>query len=53
VPRNVAEGERPRSSRRKKEVKALSPTQVRALLSAARGTRNEALYVMAVHTGLR
>ena len=25
VPRNVAEGERPRSSRRKKEIKALSP----------------------------
>jgi integrase len=53
VPRNVAEGERPRSSRRKKEVKALSPTQVRTLLSSARSTRNEALYVVAVHTGLR
>jgi integrase len=53
VPRNVAEGERPRSSRRKKEAKALSPTQVRALLSAASGTRYEALYVAAVHTGLR
>jgi integrase len=53
VPRNVAEGERPRSSRRKKEVKALSPTQVRALLSAARSSRYEALYVAAVHTGLR
>jgi integrase len=33
--------------------KALSPTQVRALLIGARGTRNEALYVVAVHTGLR
>jgi integrase len=53
VHRNVAEGERPRSSRRKKEAKALSPTQVRALLSAARGSRNEALYITAVHTGLR
>jgi integrase len=53
VPRNVAKGERPRSSRRKKEAKALSPAQVRALISAARGTRNEALYVTAVHTGLR
>jgi integrase len=53
VPRNVAEGERPRSSRRKKEAKALSPTQVRALLWAASGTRYEALYVAAVHTGLR
>jgi len=38
VPRNVAEGERPRSSRRKKEAKALSPAQVHALLAAARGT---------------
>ena len=53
VPRNMAEGERPRSSRRKKEAKALSPTQVRALLSAASGTRNESLYITAVHTGLR
>src|SRR5215208_377151 len=33
--------------------KALSPAQVRALLDAARGTRNEALYVVALHTGLR
>lgn len=35
------------------EARALSPTQVRALLEAARGTRNEALYIVAVHTGLR
>ena len=34
-------------------VKALSPAQVRALLDAAQGTRNEALYVVALHTGLR
>jgi integrase len=53
VPRNVPEGERPCSSRRKKEVRARSPTQVRSLLSAARGSRNEALYLVAVHTGLR
>ena len=33
--------------------KALSPTQVKALLKAARDTRSEALYVVAVHTGLR
>jgi integrase len=53
--RNVAEGERPRSSRERRSdgVKALSPTQVRALLDVARGTRNEALYVVALHTGLR
>ena len=53
MPRNVAEGERLRSRRRKKEARALSPTQVRSLLSSARGIRNEALYVVAVHTGLR
>jgi integrase len=53
IPRNVATGERPRSSRNQEEIKALSPEQVRALLVAARGTRNEALYVVAVRTGLR
>jgi len=55
IARNVAEGERPRSSRdrRSDDVKALSPAQVRALLDAARGTRNEALYIVALHTGLR
>ena len=53
ITRNVAVGERPRSSRNRKEAKALSPAQVKALLMAARGTRNEALYVVAVHTGLR
>jgi integrase len=55
IPRNVAEGERPRSSRQRRsdDVKALSPAQVRALLDAARGTRNEALYIVALHTGLR
>ena len=53
IPRNVAAGERPRSSRQREEVKALSPAQVQALLRVARGQRNEALYVVAVHTGLR
>jgi|SRR5215218_584548 len=53
IPRSVAAGERPRSSRTQEEIKALSSEQVRALLAAARGTRNEALYVVAVHTGLR
>jgi integrase len=33
--------------------KALSPAQGRALLIGARGTRNEALYIVALHTGLR
>ena len=53
VPRNVAEGERPRSSRNKKEAKAFSAEQVRALLEAANGKRNSTLYTVAVHTGLR
>jgi len=53
ISRNVASGERPRSSRNQEEAKALSPTQVRALLTAAHEQRNEALYIVAVHTGLR
>src|SRR5215211_5272190 len=53
IPRNVARGERPRSSRHQGEAKALSPTQVRALLVEARGERDEAIYVAAIHTGLR
>ncbi len=53
VPRNVAAGERPRSGREKKEARAFSPPQVRALLDAVGGERNEALYLVAVHTGLR
>lgn len=55
IPRNVAEGERPRSShqRSSEEAKALSLNQARALLNAAAGERNEALYAVAVHTGLR
>jgi integrase len=36
-----------------KESKAVDPYQVRALLDAASGSRFEALYVVAVHTGLR
>src|SRR5215208_3451225 len=47
IPRNVAAGERPRSSRQREEVKALSPAQVKALLMAVRGQRNEALYIVA------
>jgi integrase len=53
ITRNVAAGERPRSSRKREEIKALSSEQARALLTAACGSRNEALYVVAVHTGLR
>jgi integrase len=53
VPRSVVIGERPKSTHDREEAKALSPIQVRALLEAAEGERNEALYVVAVHTGLR
>jgi integrase len=53
ISRNVASGERPRSSCNQEEAKALSPVQVRALLTAADGERNEVLYVVAIHTGLR
>jgi integrase len=42
---------RPRVPR--KEVRALSPKEVHRLLEAARGDRFEALYVLAVTTGLR
>jgi integrase len=52
IPRNVASGERPRNSRHQKEARALSPTQVRALLAEASGERNEAIYIAAIHTGL-
>jgi integrase len=53
IPRNVATGERPRSSRDRDEVQALSPEQTRGLLKAASEERNEALYIVAVPTGLR
>jgi integrase len=53
IPSNVASGERPRSNRNCEEAMALSPIQARALLTAADGERNEGLYVVALHTGLR
>jgi integrase len=52
IPRNASEGVKAPQVR-KEEVKPLSPTQVESLLSAARGDRLEALYVLAIHTGLR
>ncbi len=51
--RNVASSERPRSSQNKQEIMAFSRVQIRQLLDAAKGLRNEALYIVAVHTGLR
>lgn len=52
VTRNVAEAVDPPKVH-KKEVTPLSPEQARAFLEAARGDRLEALYVLAVHTGMR
>ena len=51
VPRNVAKGVKAPQVR-KEEVKTLSPTQVRALLSEAGGDRLEALYLLAHTHGL-
>jgi len=52
VTRNVAEAvDPPRVP--KKEIRPLSPEQARALLEAARNDRLEALYLLAVHTGMR
>ena len=52
VPRNVSETVDPPRVHRK-EISPLSPTQARKLLEAAHGDRLEALYVLAVHCGLR
>ncbi len=52
VPRNVAKGiKAPRP--KKKEIRPLAPEQARTFLKAARGERFEALFVLAVHCGLR
>jgi len=52
IPRNVAAAVKaPRP--KKKEIRPLSPEQVCTLLEAARSDRFEALYVLAVHCGLR
>jgi integrase len=52
IPRNVTEAVKaPRPE--KKEIKPLSSEQARALLEAAEGDRLEALYVLAVTTGMR
>ena len=51
IPRNAAQGVR--VSQTKEEIRPLSPEQAKILLAAAAGTRLEALYVLAVHTGLR
>jgi len=52
IPRNVTEAVKAPQALRK-EIKPLNPTQIKALLWAARGDRLEALYIFAIHTGLR
>jgi integrase len=52
VPRNVSEAVDPPRIHRK-EMHPLSPLQARTFLEAAREDRLEALYVVAVHCGLR
>jgi integrase len=55
ITRNPTDGVRPHKTPQgaAKESRALDPTQVKALLSAASGDRWEALYVVALYTGLR
>jgi integrase len=52
VPRNSTESVRPPQVRRE-EICPLTPEQVKTLFEAAEGDRLEALYVLAVTTGLR
>jgi len=52
IPRNVTDAVKAPQAL-KKEIKPLNPAQIKALLSAACGDRLEALYVFAIHTGLR
>jgi integrase len=52
IPRNVCEAVKPPKIERK-EITPLDREQAKALLEAAVGDRLEALYVLAVHTGIR
>ena len=52
IPRNATEAVKPPQVRRE-EIRPLTSEQVKQLLDAARGDRLEALYTLAVHTGLR
>jgi integrase len=52
LPRNVAQGLKVKQVR-KNEIRYLLPEQAKTLLRAARDDRLEALYVLAIHTGLR
>ncbi len=54
IPRNAADGVKPpRVSAPGEEIKPLDSAECSAFLEAARGERLEALYVLAVHCGLR
>src|SRR5215207_9210238 len=52
IPRNVCDAVKPPKVERK-EISPLDRQQAKALLEAASGDRLEALYVLAVHTGMR
>ncbi len=52
MPRNVAEAVDPPKVRRE-EIRPLSPTQARELLNGGCEDRLEALYILAIHCGLR
>ena len=52
IPRNTTEAVRPPQVR-KEEIRPLAPEQVKKLFEAVRSDRLEALYILAVHTGLR
>jgi hypothetical protein len=52
VPRNVCEAVKPPRPQ-KREISPLSPEQARRFLEACRGERLEALFVLAIHTGMR
>jgi integrase len=52
IPRNATEAVKPPQVRRE-EIRPLAAEQVRILFDAAKGDRLEALYVLAVTTGLR
>jgi integrase len=52
IPRNATEAVKPPQVRRE-EIRPLTTEQVRTLFEAAKGDRLEALYVLAVTTGLR
>ena len=52
IPRNALDGSKPPKPR-KKEINPLTPDQAKTFLQAARGDRFYALYVLAIHYGLR